>query len=315
MDIVTKIDRQCDKMKLYMSQEPSEQPLENPHYFDAHTHLQFAGYDVDRDAVIQRVIDADVWMINVGTQKDTSMAAIALAEKYPEIMYAAIGLHPIHTTKSYHDADELGGGEAAKSFTSRGEEFDMDLYRELARHPKVVAIGECGFDYFHLNEDEPKEEQIQKQKDAFLAQIDLSKEFKKPLMIHCRNAFPDLIEFLRPHVEELAPGIVHFFTGTPDDARQLADMGFSFTFGGAITFPPKPGRTHGNYDEAIKLIPSAQILSETDAPYVTPMPYRGQRNEPVNVIYTVAKLAELKGISPEEMKALIWANAKRVFGV
>ncbi len=286
---------------------------QDQHFFDAHTHVQFSGYNADRDAVIRRALDADVRMINVGTQKDTSRAAVDLAHEYPGELYAAIGLHPIHTGKSYHDADELGGGEAAKAFTSRGEVFDMDYYRALARDPATVAIGECGLDYFHFNDDEPREAQIEKQKAAFLAQIDLSKEVEKPLMIHCRNAFEDLIEFLKPHAEELTPGVIHFFTGTPDDAQRLMDMGFSFTFGGAITFPPRKGMAQGQYDEAIKLIPIENILSETDAPYVAPMAFRGKRNEPAYVVEAVARLAELKGVTPDEMKAQIWENAQRVF--
>jgi TatD DNase family protein len=108
---------------------------------------------------------------------------------------------------------------------------------------------------------------------------------------------------------------VHFFTGTPDNARALLDLGFSFTFGGAITFPPRKGMAQGAYDEVISLIPIERILSETDAPYVTPAPFRGKRNEPAYVVHTVARLAELKGISPEEMKAQIWENAKRIFKI
>ncbi len=176
-----------------MTQEPI---IETLPFFDAHTHVQFSGYDADRDAVIQRAFDAGVRkMIVVGTQKDTSRAAVALAEKYPGKVYAAIGLHPVHTSRSFHDVQELGGGDAAQAFTSRGEIFDMDYYRALARNPRTIAIGECGMDYFHFNDDEPREVQIARQKDAFLLQIDLSKEVKKPLMVHCRDAFPDLIAY------------------------------------------------------------------------------------------------------------------------
>jgi TatD DNase family protein len=290
---------------------------ENSHFLDAHTHVQFSGYDADREAVVQRALDAGVRkMIVIGTQKDTSRAAVALAEQYPDgTMYAAIGLHPVHTSRSFHDAQELGGGDAAQTFTSRGEVFDADYYRALARGPRTVAIGECGLDYFHFNDDEPREVQIEKQKAAFLAQIELAKEVKKPLMIHCRDAFADLIEFVRPHARELAPGVVHFFTGTPDDTRALLDMGFSFTFGGAITFPPRKGKTQGEYDEVIKLIPIDRIMSETDAPYVAPAPFRGKRNEPAYVVHVVARLAELKGVSTEEMKARIEENAQRIFGI
>ncbi len=290
----------------------------NLHFFDAHTHVQFSGFAADRDAVIQRAREANVWMINVGTQKDTSRAAVELARKYSGAgggMYAAVGLHPVHTSASFHDAQELGGGEAATAFTSRGEAFDADYYRSLALDPLTVAIGECGLDYFHFNDDEAREVQVEKQKAAFLAQIELSKDVKKPLMIHCRNAFADLIEFLRPHAHELPPSVVHFFTGTPDDARALLELGFSFTFGGAITFPPRKGMAQGAYDEVISRIPLDRILSETDAPYVAPAAFRGKRNEPAYVVYAVSRLAELKHVSPDEMKAQIWANAKRIFSI
>lgn len=278
---------------------------DNKNFFDAHAHVQFSAYDADRDAVIRRALDRGVRMVNVGTQRDTSAAAIALTEQY-EGVYAAIGLHPVHASKSYHDAQELGGGEAAKSFTSRGEVFEPANYRELARHPKVVAIGECGLDYFRFNETESREVQIQKQKDAFLAQIALAREVGKPLMIHCRNAFADLVQLLKAGAHNLKPGIIHFFTGTMDDAKALLALGFSFTFGGVVTFAR-------DYDEVIKLIPLDRLLSETDAPYVAPAPYRGKRNEPAYVTEVVKKLAEIKNVPEEKMAEQIFANAKRIF--
>jgi TatD DNase family protein len=295
-------------------QEPKELN-QGGHFFDTHTHVQFSGYDEDRSEVIERAMASDLRMINVGTQKDTSRAAVELAEKYPQTMYAAIGLHPVHTSRSFHDSQELGCGDAATAFTSRGEVFEMDYYRALALHPKTVAIGECGLDYFHFTEDEPREKQIEKQKAAFLAQIELAKEVKKPLMIHCRNAFDDLIEFVRPHASGLNPGVIHFFTGSVEDAKALLELGFSFTFGGAITFPARKGKTQGDYDEVISIIPIDRILSETDAPYVTPIPFRGKKNEPSYIPYIVKRLAELKNVSAEKMKAQIWQNAQRIFGV
>lgn len=272
--------------------------------FDAHTHVQFHAFSEDADIVIQRALDADVWMVNVGTQKDTSAAAIALAEKFPEGVYATVGLHPIHTEKSYHDAQELGAGSEAGSFTSRGEEFDYEYYRKLAVHPKVVAIGECGLDYYRL-EPETKE----RQKQAFLRQIELAKETKKPLMIHCRNAFADLIEILvKCKLSNVkCSGIVHFFSGTKDDARKLLDIGFSFSFGGVITFAR-------DYDEVIRYLPLERILLETDAPYVAPVPYRGQKNEPRYVVEVARKLAELKSISLEKIAEHTVGNAQRLLG-
>ncbi len=273
-------------------------------FFDAHTHVQFSAYDADREEVIHRALDSGVQMVNVGTQLDTSRRAIELAEEH-ESVYAAVGLHPIHTHKSYHDAQELGGGDAAKAFTSRGEEFNIESYRKLAVHPKVVAIGECGLDYYRL-EGEDREVKIEKQKAAFSLQVILAREVKKPLMIHCRGAFPDLISILKGSSYGTKPGIAHFFSGTANEAQELLELGFSFTFGGVITFARE-------YDEVISLIPLDRILSETDAPYVAPTPYRGKRNEPAYVVEVVKKLAELKNVPVEKMAEQIALNAKNIF--
>lgn len=288
-------------------------------FLDAHTHAQFAAYDADRKEVIARALHGGVRLINVGTQRDTSRRAVEVAEEYEEGVYAAIGLHPTHTGTSFQDADELGGGKGGKDLASHGEIFDHAYYRALAAHPKTVAIGECGLDYFHLNAPEDRELQIQKQKEAFIAQIELSHEVKKPLMIHCRDAFSDLISILsderRASYDITNPGVIHFFSGTADDAEELLALGFSFTFGGAITFPPRKGKSIGDYDELVKSIPLDRILSETDAPYVAPVPYRGKRNEPAYVVEVVKKLAEIKNLSMEEMADAIGKNAKRVFGI
>lgn len=274
-----------------------------PIFFDAHTHVQFAAFKDDYKEVIERAFKASVWLVNVGTQKDTSKRAIELAHEYKEGIYATVGLHPSHTGKSFHDADELGGNEAAKGFSSRGEGFDYNTYKKLAQDPKVVAIGECGLDYFRIEGDDV--EAKRRQKAAFEAQIKLAKDVKKPLMIHCREAFPDLIEVLRPNAKNLKPGIIHFFTGTKDDAKELLKIGFYFTFGGVITFTR-------DYDEVIKMIPIDRILSETDAPYVAPVPYRGKRNEPVYVVEVVKKLAEIKEVSMEEVAGQVLKNAKNL---
>ncbi|MDE2019070.1 MAG: TatD family hydrolase [Patescibacteria group bacterium] len=271
--------------------------METASFLDAHTHAQFPAYDADRESVLQRARDVGVKMINVGTQFSTSEAAIKLAERFPKEMWAAIGFHPAHAEDDdwHHDKNEQAEAEA--------EVFDVERLRKLAQHPKVVAIGECGLDYFREAR-ERKPEVGEKQKNIFQAQIELAAELDKPLMIHCRNAFPDLIGILSSgsRLPASHSGIIHFFTGTPDDARALLDLGFSFTFGGVITFAQ-------SYDEVIKLIPIDRILSETDAPYVAPVPYRGKRNEPAYVVEVVKRLAELKGVSTDEMKAQIWKNA------
>ncbi len=278
-----------------------------PKYIDIHSHVNFKAFDEDRDEVIRRALDADTWVINVGTQLDTSRKAVEMANQYEEGVYAIVGLHPIHTGASYHDEKELGIG--GKDFTSRGEEFNKEAYRELCKDKKVVAIGECGLDYFRCTE-----ESIEKQKKAFIEQIELANEFNKPLMLHIRNqpedkslnAYSDALELLKTYAK--VKGDVHFFAGTLEDARGFVDFGFTLSFTGVITF------TH-DYDEVIKDIPLDMIMSETDAPYVAPVPYRGKRNEPAYVSEVVKKIAQIKGLPESEVAEAIIANAKRVFGI
>mgnify|MGYP001613979907 FL=1 len=274
--------------------------------FDVHAHVQFAVFQDDADLVIQRALDAGVWMINVGTQKDTSTSAVELAKKYSEGVYASVGLHPIHTEKSYHDAQELGDSKETRGFTSRGEDFNVDYYKKLAEDSKVVAIGECGLDYYRIKNQESKI----KQEKVFVAQIELASEVKKPLMIHCRSAFSDLIGMLDSRFQILnsRPGVVHFFSGTKDDAKKLIDLGFSFSFGGVITFT-------SDYNEVVKYIPLERILLETDAPYVAPALHRGKRNEPAHVVEVAKKLAELKAMDEEVVAQQITTNAKMLFGI
>ncbi len=242
-------------------------------------------------------------MINVGTQRDTSEGAIKTAEAFETGVYAAVGLHPIHTQKSHHDVKELGTEEKSMEFTSRGEDFDYEAYKKMALHPKVVAIGECGLDYYRLDENTKEV-----QKEVLLAHMRVSKEVGKPIMIHCRDAFSDLIDVLKSNKDILNPGIIHFFTGTVENARDLMELGFSFTFGGVVTFTR-------DYDKVLESLPLDRILSETDAPYVAPVPYRGKTNEPAYVVEVVKKLAEIKKISEKKMAEQILENAESVFNI
>ena len=276
--------------------------MPQPYLFDVHTHIQFAAFKDDYEAVIQRALNKNIWLVNVGTQKDTSARAVEIAEKFSEGVYAAIGLHPIHTEKSYHDPQELGGD---KGLTSREEDFDYDYYKKLAAHPKVLAIGECGLDYYRIKSPESKT----KQEKSFRTQIELAIELQKPLMIHCRQAFEDLVKVLSSYFlihNSGNAGVVHFFSGTTEDAKKLLDLGFSFSFGGVITFVR-------DYDEAIKYIPLEKIVLETDAPYVAPVLYRGKRNEPVFVEEAAKKLAEIKNISVDIVAEQTTQNAREIF--
>lgn len=270
-------------------------------FFDAHTHIHFRGYGGGQENVFLRAKATGVKMIAVGTQYSTSLEALKFAESHAGDVWATVGFHPSHFLEDwYHDKNEQENSER--------EKFDISKLRKMAINSKVVAIGECGLDYFrqHSAEDEKN------QKDGFLAQIELAKEVKKPLMIHCRAAFGDLISILsdmRSSLSDLPyPGAVHFFTGTKEDAQELLDLGFVFTFGGVITFSR-------DYDEVIKYIPTDKILSETDAPYVAPAPYRGKQNEPAYVVAVVKRLAEIKGIDLVKAASIFSENAKRVFGI
>ncbi len=304
--------------------------MAQPKLIDVHTHTQFAAYDIDRDAVIRRALNAGIRFINVGTQKDTSENAIATAHKYDGV-FATVGLHPIHAEKSHRDEQELGGGESAKAFTSRGEEFDHDYYKKLAEDPKVVAIGECGLDYYHLTK-----ETKHRQTEVFKKQIELAQEVGKPLMIHCRDhgklqegepsgeAFKDLIEILKenlvvslgnpvsstwkPGFQERNPGVIHFFSGTTEDAKELMDLGFSFSFGGALTFARA-------FEKLVKFIPLDRIVLETDAPYVAPQAYRGKRNEPLYVEEVAKKIGRVLNKDFEEIAKLTSENAVRIFNL
>jgi TatD DNase family protein len=273
-------------------------------FFDAHTHLQLPAYDADREAVIARARAAGVAMINSGSQITSSRAAVELAENNAD-MWATVGFHPGHCNEAWHhEADEQASPEQ--------EIFDVDALRTLSAHPKVVAIGECGLEYFGTVTEKDK----QKQKEVLLAQMGLAKEVGKPLVVHCRDAFPDLIDLFTAHASLIAalpnPGLVHFFSGILEEAKRLLDMGFAFTFGGAITLPPRKGQTTNAYHEIVRALPLTSIFSETDAPWVTPITHRGQRNEPAYVVEVVQNLAELKNISVDAMAEQIRANAKRI---
>jgi TatD DNase family protein len=277
-----------------------------PKLIDVHAHVHFAAYEDDAREVIDRALSDNIWMVTVGTQRETSEGAIKIAEEYKEGLYATVGLHPIHTSKSYHDEKELGGGDAAKAFTSKGEDFDPHIYKGLANHEKVVAIGECGLDYYRLDE-KTKEKQAK----VFEEHIMIAGAVGKPLMIHCRDAFADLIEILKVNKRKLKtdyPGIVHFFTGSVDDAKELAELGFYFSFGGVVTFTR-------DYDESIKEAGIERIVLETDAPYVAPVPFRGKRNEPAYILHTAEKIAEILGKSTEEVQGKTTENARKILGI
>lgn len=277
-------------------------------YIDSHCHLNFATYQEDITEVVQRTEDASVAVVNIGTQQNTSVRAVELAEQYPHF-WAIVGLHPIHTVKSFHDEDEIGG---EGSFNSRAEVFDTDYYNNLIKSSsKVIGIGECGFDYYH-NDEETKEAQEK----AFRGQVELALRHNLPLMLHIRpsegtyDAYYDTLEILKKYKEKNPElrGQAHFFAGDVDIAQSFIDLGFYISFTGVITFT-------SDYNEVIESVPLDRILSETDAPYVTPVPFRGKRNEPIHVREVVVTLAERKGCTLDEMSTQIKENVQKLYGI
>ena len=263
------------------------------HFFDAHSHIQMKEFDKDRDAVLSRMRDEGVGAIVVGVDLESSRAAVALAEKH-DFLWATVGLHP-------HDNLE--------------EVFDAEAYRALARHPKTVAIGECGLDYFKLQNSDFKLKEEQKKR--FEEQLKLTAEVKKPLMLHIRDnpgqhgAYEDVLKILNLQFEILnlkLKGNVHFFAGTSDIAKQFFGLGFTISFTGVITFASQ-------YDTVIKDAPLQNILSETDCPFVAPVPHRGERNEPVYVKEVVKRIAAIRGENEAAVATALAQNAKRVFGL
>lgn len=283
-----------------------------PKYIDIHAHTNFAVFDADREAVVKRALDAGVWMINIGTQKDTSKKAVEMTQEFPEGVYAIVGLHPIHVNASFHDKEEIGTETA--TFTSRGETFDKTYYRDLIHtannglpqgKKRVVGIGECGLDYYRAPTDDEKARQIE----AFKGQIELALECDLPLMLHVRSAYRDVLDILHFYKKEAGDklrGDAHFFAGSVDEAREFLALGFHLSYTGVVTFAKQ-------YRELVEATPIDRIMSETDCPYVAPVPHRGQRNEPVFVREVADKIADIKGMIPADCHKQLVENARKLW--
>ena len=303
--------------------------------FDSHAHAQFNAYKDDSDEVIRRALDRGVQMVLVGTQIDTSRKAIETAEKYDGV-WAAVGLHPIHLEEGYFDPNEDPApvppvgvtvrGRPHTPFRRRAEIFDKEKYRELAlSSKKVVAIGETGLDYYRLEGDEAHQGAVkEKQRQVFQNQAELSAELGLALIVHCRagstplattmgmpnGAHGEVLEILKA-VKSKYPtlrGVIHCFTGTPEEGERYLELGFYISFPGIITFAQ-------DWDEFIRSIVSDKILVETDCPYLTPVPYRGKRNEPSYVAYTTRHLANIRAVAFEEVALQTTTNAKELFRI
>ncbi len=255
----------------------------NKSLLDSHAHLDDPGFDADREAVIERARAEGVQHILIaggGGEAARLDSPLAVAEKH-EGLYASAGVHP-HEARNYTDL--LG-----------------ERIRDLARRPKFVAVGEIGLDYYY--DHSPRD--IQKQ--VLIRQMELARELKLPIIIHCRDAWADLCEIAAAHWRSTGlGGILHCFTGSLDDARAFLDWGFLISFAGNLTF-----KKAENLREAARALPMDRLLTETDCPYLAPVPHRGKRNEPAFVAAVTQELARLHNLSEEETARQILDNFKR----
>jgi TatD DNase family protein len=252
-------------------------------YIDSHAHIEMDRFDADRDAVIQRALDAGIEIIvcvgNGDVARDSHAAALQLADEY-SFIYTTVGVHP-------HEASLLD-----QALTER--------LADLSRHEKVIAWGEIGLDYYYDNS--PRETQ----RDAFRKQLRMARERGLPAVIHTRDAEADTLTILE--AEWTGSGIIHCFTGSRSFAEQAIEMGFLISFSGVVTF-----KNTEDLRQTARVLPPDRLLIETDSPFLAPVPYRGRRNEPQYVIETARCIAEVRGVEVEEIARVTSQNFKRLF--
>ena len=253
------------------------------HLFDTHAHILDDQFKEDLDQVIRNIYDNMALVVNIGCNLEDCPRTVALAEQYDKV-YAAVGLHP----------------EDVKTYTPEG----WDMICRLAEHPKVVGIGETGLDYYWDTSTKDA------QKVLFEQHIDLAKQLHKPLVIHDREAHGDTLEILKRTNAKEVVGILHAFSGSVEMAMEVIKLGFYIGLGGPVTF-----KNARKAVEVAQAIPLEYLVIETDCPYMAPVPFRGKRNEPMLVQHTAAKIAELRGISVEELIEATYQNGKRIYGI
>lgn len=266
-----------------------------PRWFDSHAHVNFKAFADDAQSVLAECLRQGVWVTLVGSQRQTSVRAVALAEAMPAGVYAAVGLHPTHV---------------------EDEPFVPDWYAALARSsPRVVAIGETGLDYYRLPVGR-ESAALEIQREVFHQHIRLASALDLPLIVHCREALPparpvayrELAAILRRERERFGravSGVVHCFLGTVAEAQEFLDLGFYLGFTGIVTF----SRGAEQVREVARVVPLDRLLIETDAPYLSPEPYRGKRNLPTHVPLVADGIAQLKSVSADQVAARTTANA------
>ena len=252
--------------------------------FDSHAHLDDERFDEDREAIIEGLHGREIsYVLNAGADLPSSQRAIALSEKY-DFIYASVGIHP-------HDAINM-------------KDNDLDTLADMARQPKVVAIGEIGLDYHYDNS--PR----QIQKDRFAQQLELSAKVGLPVIIHDREAHEDILDIIKAHKSILNRGVLHCYSGSWELAKIFIDLGFYISLAGPVTF-----KNSAKAVEVAQNIDMNYLMIETDSPYLTPHPYRGQRNDSGMVKLVAERIAELRGMDVSEVARITLENACNLFEI
>lgn len=254
-----------------------------PWLVDTHAHLDFPELSGDLDGVFRRCREAGVALIvTIGIDEKTSRKAVELSRKYPHV-YATVGLHP-------HGARRLS-------------DRDLEIFASLAAEPKVVAIGEMGLDYYRDRQPRPVQRMCLEQ------QLELALRCGKPGVFHIRDAHEDFLKIVESYADRLRPSVLHCFSGNWEVAARCLELGFYLSIPGTVTY-----KNAEEQQRVVRMMPLDRLLVETDAPYLTPVPFRGRPNEPAYVRYTAEKIAQLRGCSLEEVVRATTDNASRVFG-
>jgi TatD DNase family protein len=278
-----------------------------PRLIDSHSHIHFPGYDADRSDVLQRMKEGNIGTVTIGTTLKTSRQAVEFADATDGV-WATVGYHPEHFTSAFEYQGEEDKGT-----------YDIGELKQIAQSSKkVVAIGETGLDFFRIDEGRDIEAGKTKQENGFREQIHLAQELDLAVVIHCRDALTRLAEIVREEKERgwNVRGVVHCYTGTWEEAQPLLDLGLYLSFTGIITFPPKKSDDPEKHvHRVIERMPLDRMLIETDAPFLTPVPHRGERNEPTYVEFVARKIAELRSLGFDEISAQTTENAKTLFRI
>lgn len=276
-------------------------------FIDTHAHVNFNAYKEDGEEVLKKALDEGVFVVNVGSQYSTSQRAVEYAHKFKTGIWAAIGIHPVHLNKKtvHIESDELA---SALEIKANGEGYDAKKYLELAKDEKVVAIGEIGLDYHHFEENENSEPLKEKQKEVLIKFIELANIVNKPVMLHCWDAYDDLLEILQKY-PVAKKGIVHSFVGNYKTANKFIELGYKIGLNGIATYGE-------SYDRLIREIDLMNIVIETDCPYLTPRPLeKEKRNEPLFVKLVAEKIAAVKNIPLNKVAETTTQNAREVFNL